>query len=78
MELSEKELVGWTYRQVKSTEKSQQDLAALFQEEFKQPPESFINFLVDSKYFRRTGVGDSISWSVSANRHDDLRDFLAE
>jgi len=73
---SEKELVEWVYLQVKATPKPQADLCAAFDHAFSQPPEDLVTFLSGSKYFRKTGVGDESKWMISANREDDLRDYL--
>ena len=78
MDLGEKELVRWLSDQLGSNEVSQADLVAAFKRDHEEASEELIEFLSDSKYFRRTGVGATAAWSVSANRDDDLRDFLAE
>lgn len=75
---SEKELVSWVYGQVKSDAKSQAELSTAFEQEFDQSPEDVVTFLSSSKYFRKTGIGDDSTWMVSANRADDLREYLAE
>jgi hypothetical protein len=78
MAMTEREMVGWIYKQVKARAKGQADLCAAFDAEFDGASESLVEFLDDCKYFRRVGVGDGASWMISANRQDDLREYLAD
>lgn len=78
MALTEKEMVGWIYKQVQSGSKSQADLRAAFDADFDSSPDELITFLYGCKHFRKTGVGDQSAWMISANREDDLREFLAD
>ncbi len=75
---SEKQLVRWICERVRSDPQSQNNLCAAFTQEFSLPGEQLAEFLFGCKYFRKTGVGDGTVWEVSANRADDLRDYLAE
>jgi hypothetical protein len=75
---SEKDLVGWAAKQVSAGSKKQGDLCAAFTQAFSLPGDELVEFLFGCKFFRKTGIGDDTVWEVSANRADDLRDYLAE
>ena len=60
MKLPEREMVGWTYNQLKSTSKSETELCATYQEELNGSPDELVDFLRGSKYFRKTGDGSAV------------------
>jgi len=71
-----KEKTKWVYDQVKRAPKKASVLQERFGESFSLPPGTLDAFLQVSKFFRKSGSAPDFDWSVSANRKNDLLDYL--
>ena len=71
-----KEKTKWVYEQVKRAPKKTSVLQKRFAESYALPAGTLDAFLKVSKYFRKSGAAPDFHWSVSANRKNDLLDYL--
>jgi hypothetical protein len=72
-----REKTEWVYSKLRRRQRSQVELCEVYSAEFGKPSQSLITFLATSKYFRKTGTPGDFCWSISANRDNDLREYLA-
>ena len=75
--LGPREKTQWVYSKLRRRARSQAELCEIYSVEFGKPAQSLLAFLVASKYFRKTGTPGDFSWSISTNRENDLREYLA-
>ena len=75
---SEREATRWSYEQLQAGAQNEPDLLATFTHDFALPAQQLVAFLSNHRFFRKTGTGATAAWMISGNRHDDLRDYLAE
>jgi len=71
-----REKTQWVYSKLRRSERRQVDLCEMYSSEFGKPGQTLITFLATSKFFRKTGGPGNFSWSISANRENDLREYL--
>ncbi len=71
-----REKTQWVYSKLRRSERRQVDLCEMYSSEFGKPGQALITFLATSKFFRKTGSPGNFSWSISANRENDLREYL--
>ena len=75
---SDREATRWSYEQLEHGAQNEDALQSAFERDFALPAEQLITFLSNHRFFRKTGTADTATWMISGNRHDDLRDYLAE
>ena len=75
--LGPREKTQWVYSKLRRRVRSQAELCEIYSGEFGKSAKSLLAFLVASKYFRKTGTPGEFSWSISSNRENDLREYLA-
>ena len=75
--LGPREKTQWVYSKLRRRTRSQADLCEIYSNDFGKSAKSLLAFLVTSKYFRKTGTPGDFSWSISTNRENDLREYLA-
>ncbi|MEE3371152.1 MAG: hypothetical protein VX346_17600 [Planctomycetota bacterium] len=75
---SEREATRWCYQQLEHGEQSETVLLAAFERDFGSSAAQLVTFLSNHRFFRKAGTADTATWMISGNRHDDLRDYLAE
>ena len=71
-----REKTKWVFAQVRRAAKKTSVLQQRFSEAYGLPGETIAAFLAVSKYFRKGGSAPDFEWSVSANRKNDLLDYL--
>jgi|GEM_PF-1436086 hypothetical protein len=75
--LGPREKTRWVYGKLVRRDRSEADLSTLFTAELGKPADTLLGFLATSKYFRKSGKPGEFCWSISKNRLNDLRDYLA-
>ena len=75
---SEREATRWCYQQLEHGEQNETVLQTAFERDFGTPATQLVTFLSNHRFFRKAGTADTTTWMISGNRHDDLRDYLAE
>lgn len=75
--LGPREKTQWVYSKLRRRARPQADLCEIYSGEFGKSAKSLLAFLATSKYFRKTGNPGDFSWSISTNRENDLRQYLA-
>ena len=75
--LGPREKTKWVYSKLRRRGRSQAELCEIYSGEFGKSAKSLLAFLAASKYFRKTGNPGAFSWSISTNRENDLREYLA-
>ena len=75
---SEREATRWCYQKLEYGGQNEGMLQSAFEQDFAAPAEQLITFLSNHRFFRKAGTADTATWMISGNRHDDLRDYLAE
>ena len=75
--LGPREKTQWAYSKLRRRARSQVVLCEMYAEEFGKSAQSLLAFLAASKYFRKGGAAGDFSWSISANRENDLREYLS-
>ncbi len=75
--LGPREKTQWVYSKLRRRARSQAELCELYSGEFGKTAKSLLAFLAASKYFRKGGTPGDFSWSISTNRENDLREYLA-
>lgn len=75
---SEREATRWCYQKLEHGAQGEAALQSAFERDFAGSAEQLITFLSNHRFFRKAGTADTATWMISGNRHDDLRDYLAE